>query len=58
MNTNELYDLEIKAHNQLDKINRERRIANDAFAEGMEKGFDIMFQAIREALQKEGADNG
>lgn len=52
MTKNELYELEKEAHKKLDKINKERQIANDAFSEGMEKGFDIMFQAVREALKK------
>ncbi len=56
MTASELYDLEIKAHEKLDRINKERQVANDAFSEGMEKGFDIMFQSIREALLKEGAE--
>ncbi len=57
MNTNKLYELEIEAHQKLDRINKERQIANDAFSEGMEKGFDIMFQAMREALKNEDADD-
>ena len=57
MTKNELYDLEMEAHKKLDAINKERQVANIAFSEGLEKGFDIMFQAVREALKKEGAKN-
>lgn len=57
MTLNELYDLEREAHRTLDVINKEREIENQAFSKGMEKGFDVMFVAVREALKKEGADN-
>ena len=58
MTVSELYDLEVEAYKKVEKIKRERQVANEAFSEGIEKGFDVMFQAIREALKKEGADNG
>jgi hypothetical protein len=49
MNKNELYDLEIEVHKKVDIIKNEQ----DEYVRGVEKGIDLMFDAVRTLLCKE-----
>ena len=49
MNKNELYDLEIEVHKKVDIIKSEQA----EYVRGVEKGIDLMFDAVRNFLRKE-----
>ena len=49
MNKNELYDLEIEVHKKVDIIKNEQA----EYVRGVEKGIDLMFDAVRNFLRKE-----
>ncbi len=49
MTRNELYDLEIAAIKNIDRIKREQA----EFVKGVEYGIELMFREVREHLRKE-----
>ena len=49
MNKNDLYDLEIEAHKKVDIIKNEQA----EYVRGVEKGIDLMFDAVRTFIRKE-----
>lgn len=49
MNKNELYDLEIEVRKKVDIIKNEQV----EYVRGVEKGIDLMFDAVRTFLRKE-----
>lgn len=49
MNKNDLYDLEIEVYKNIDIIKK----AQAEYVSGVEKGIDLMFNAVRTFLQKE-----
>lgn len=53
MTRNELYDLEKQAYKELVALKKETHIKTEAYCEGLEKGWDMMFKAVRNALAKE-----
>ena len=53
----ELYELESEVYKKIAIIKDKRQAENKAFAEGLEKGADLMFEAFRAALNKEDTDN-
>ncbi len=50
MTRNDLYDLEIAAIKNIDRIKREQA----EFVKGVEHGIELMFKEVREHLRKEG----
>lgn len=50
MNKNDLYDLEIEVHKKVDIIKSEQ----SEYVRGVERGIDLMFDAVRAFLRKEG----
>lgn len=50
MTRNELYDLEKQAYKELVALKKETHIKTEAYCEGLEKGWDMMFKAVRNAL--------
>ena len=64
MDKNDLYDLEIEVHKKVDIIKSEQ----SEYVRGVERGIDLMFDAVRAFLRKEaeqatktekgGAENG
>lgn len=53
MTKNELYELESRAYENIERIKREQ----DAFRRGVEEGIAIMFKTMRDALDKEEKEN-
>ena len=49
MNKNDLYNLEIEVHKKIDII----KIEQAEYVRGVEKGIDLMFDAVRTFLRKE-----
>ena len=49
MTRNDLYDLEIAAIRNIDRIKKEQA----AYNEGVEYGIELMFKEVREYLRKE-----
>lgn len=49
MNKNDLYNLEIEVHKNVDIIKSEQA----EYVRGVEKGIDLMFNAVRKHLAKE-----
>lgn len=47
-----LYDIESEVFNRIQGIKKEREQETKAFIDGMEKGSDLMFKAIREELKR------
>ena len=63
MTRDELYETERQAYNQkLEALKNEIRTEKEAYIKGLEKGWDMMFSVVRQALAEEetkgGADNG
>ncbi len=52
MTVNESYEVEEKAYAKITRIKEDRKIENEAFAEGLEKGFDVAFRAMRDAIRE------
>lgn len=52
MTVNESYEIEEKAYAKITRIKEDRKIENEAFAEGLEKGFDLAFRAMRDAIRE------
>lgn len=53
MTRNELYDLERRAYKEVEALKKETHVKTEAYCEGLEKGWDMMFKAVRGALAKE-----
>lgn len=53
MTRNELYNFERQAYKELEALKKETHIHTEAYCEGLEKGWDMMFKAVRCALAKE-----
>lgn len=47
-----LYDIESEVFNRIQGIKKEREQEIKAFIDGMEKGSDLMFKAIRKELKR------
>ena len=63
MTRDELYETERQAYNQkFEALKNEIRTEKEAYIKGLEKGWDMMFSVVRQALAEEetkgGADNG
>lgn len=54
MTRNDLYDLEISAIKNIDRIKREQA----EFVKGVEYGIELMFREVREHLRKEEESEG
>lgn len=48
-----LYEMESEVYQQIQKIKEKRELEINAFIDGMEKGAELMFKAVREELRKE-----
>lgn len=53
MTTNELYELETKAWEEIQEIKRKRENETKVFIDGMEKGADLMIEKIKGFLNRE-----
>lgn len=54
MDRQELYNLEIEVHKNIDIIKNEQA----EYVRGVEKGIDLMFDAVRKHLTKEAEEGG
>ena len=54
MDKQELYNLEIEVHKNIDLIKNEQA----EYVRGVEKGIDLMFDAVRKHLTKETEEGG
>ena len=52
INEQRLYDIEGEIFKKIQGIKKEREQETKAFIDGMEKGADLMFNAIREGLKR------
>lgn len=53
MNLNELYEIERTVSHEMQTLKEKKEAETRAFIEGVDKGIDLMFSAVREALWKE-----
>lgn len=48
-----LYEIENEVDKQIQDIKKARELETEAFVDGMKKGAELMFKAVREELKKE-----
>ena len=48
-----LYEIENEVDKQIQDIKKDKELETKAFIDGMEKGAELMFKAVREELRKE-----
>lgn len=48
-----LYEIESEVDKQIQDIKKARELETKAFVDGMKKGAELMFKAVREELKKE-----
>ncbi len=53
MNLSDLYELEKETHLQVSALRDKKQKELNAYMQGVEDGFDIMFKAVRGQLKKE-----
>ena len=53
MNLNELYEIERTVSHKMQVLKEKKEAETKAFIEGVDRGIDLMYSAIREALMKE-----
>lgn len=53
LDNQKLYEIESEVDKQIQDIKKARELETKAFVDGMKKGAELMFKAVREELKKE-----